>query len=54
MPLDVFLPEASIRVLQKCGFTLPRFMELESNDADESHVLLTLTAKSLSLPRNER
>ena len=33
---------ASIRVLQKCGFTLTRSAEEESNDADASHVLLTL------------
>ncbi len=35
---------ASIRVLQKCGFTVNRSVENESNDADASHVLLTLTA----------
>jgi RimJ/RimL family protein N-acetyltransferase len=34
---------ASIRVLQKCGFTLSRSVEEESNDADASHVILTLT-----------
>src|SRR2546423_8016289 len=33
---------ASIRVLQKCGFTVNRSVENESNDADASHVLLTL------------
>jgi RimJ/RimL family protein N-acetyltransferase len=33
---------ASIRVLQKCGFTLTHSAEEESNDADVSHVLLTL------------
>ena len=35
---------ASIRVLQKCGFKLSRSVEETSNDADASHVLLTLTA----------
>jgi RimJ/RimL family protein N-acetyltransferase len=35
---------ASIRVLQKCGFKLSHSMEEASNDADASHVLLTLTA----------
>ena len=35
---------ASIRVLQKCGFKLSPSMEEASNDADASHVLLTLTA----------
>ena len=34
---------ASIRVLQKCGFKF-HSMEETSNDADASHVLLTLTA----------
>ena len=34
---------ASIRVLQKCGFKI-RSVEEASNDADASHVLLTLTA----------
>ena len=34
---------ASIRVLQKCGFKLSHFEEA-SNDADASHVILTLTA----------
>jgi RimJ/RimL family protein N-acetyltransferase len=34
---------ASIRVLQKCGFTLARSVDEVSNDADASHVLLTLT-----------
>ena len=33
---------ASIRVLQKCGFTLSRSVDEASNDADDSHVLLTL------------
>ena len=33
---------ASVRVLQKCGFTLNRSVENESNDADASLVLLTL------------
>jgi RimJ/RimL family protein N-acetyltransferase len=33
---------ASIRVLQKCGFTLSRSTDEASNDADASHVLLTL------------
>jgi RimJ/RimL family protein N-acetyltransferase len=33
---------ASIRVLQKCGFTLSRSVDKASNDADASHVLLTL------------
>ena len=33
---------ASIRVLQKCGFTLSRSVDEASNDADASHVLLTL------------
>jgi RimJ/RimL family protein N-acetyltransferase len=33
---------ASIRVLQKCGFTLRRSADAASNDADASHVLLTL------------
>jgi RimJ/RimL family protein N-acetyltransferase len=33
---------ASIRVLQKCGFTLSRSVDEPSNDADASHVLLTL------------
>jgi RimJ/RimL family protein N-acetyltransferase len=33
---------ASIRVLQKCGFTLPRSVDESSQDADPSHVLLTL------------
>jgi RimJ/RimL family protein N-acetyltransferase len=35
---------ASIRVLQKCGFKLSQSVEEASNDADASHVLLTLTA----------
>jgi RimJ/RimL family protein N-acetyltransferase len=35
---------ASIRVLQKCGFQLSHPVEEASNDADASHVLLTLTA----------
>jgi len=35
---------ASIRVLQKCGFKLSHSLEEASNDADASHVLLTLTA----------
>jgi RimJ/RimL family protein N-acetyltransferase len=35
---------ASIRVLQKCGFKLSRSVEEASNEADASHVLLTLTA----------
>jgi RimJ/RimL family protein N-acetyltransferase len=35
---------ASIRVLQKCGFKLSHSVEEPSNDADASHVLLTLTA----------
>ena len=35
---------ASIRVLQKCGFKLSHSVEEASNDADASHVLLTLTA----------
>jgi RimJ/RimL family protein N-acetyltransferase len=34
---------ASIRVLQKCGFKISS-VEEASNDADASHVLLTLTA----------
>ena len=34
---------ASIRVLQKCGFKIDS-VEEASNDADASHVLLTLTA----------
>src|SRR5436309_8233815 len=34
---------ASIRVLQKCGFKMSHSMEEASNDADASHVLLTLT-----------
>ena len=34
---------ASIRVLQKCGFTLSDSVDAESNDADATHVLLTLT-----------
>jgi len=34
---------ASIRVLQKCGFKLSHSVEDASNDADASHVLLTLT-----------
>jgi RimJ/RimL family protein N-acetyltransferase len=34
---------ASIRVLQKCGFKIT-FVEEASNDADASHVFLTLTA----------
>ena len=34
---------ASIRVLQKCGFTLIRSADEASNDADVSHVLLTLS-----------
>ena len=33
---------ASIRVLQKCGFTLHRSADEASSDADASHVLLTL------------
>ena len=33
---------ASIRVLQKCGFTLPRSVDEASNDTDVTHVLLTL------------
>jgi RimJ/RimL family protein N-acetyltransferase len=35
---------ASLRVLQKCGFKLSHSVEEASNDADASHVLLTLTA----------
>jgi RimJ/RimL family protein N-acetyltransferase len=35
---------ASIRVLQKCGFRLSDSVEEASNDADASHVILTLTA----------
>jgi RimJ/RimL family protein N-acetyltransferase len=35
---------ASIRVLQKCGFKLSHSVEEAANDADASHVLLTLTA----------
>ena len=35
---------ASIRVLQKCGFKLSQSVEEASNDADASHVILTLTA----------
>ena len=35
---------ASIRVLQKCGFKFSDSVEEASNDADASHVLLTLTA----------
>jgi RimJ/RimL family protein N-acetyltransferase len=35
---------ASIRVLQKCGFKLSHSVEESSNDADASHVLLTLSA----------
>jgi RimJ/RimL family protein N-acetyltransferase len=35
---------ASIRVLQKCGFKLSDSAKEASNDADASHVLLTLTA----------
>ena len=35
---------ASIRVLQKCGFKFSHSVEEASNDADASHVLLTLTA----------
>jgi RimJ/RimL family protein N-acetyltransferase len=35
---------ASIRVLQKCGFKLSPSVEEASNDADASHVFLTLTA----------
>ena len=35
---------ASIRVLRKCGFKLSHSVEEASNDADASHVLLTLTA----------
>ena len=35
---------ASIRVLQKCGFTLSRSVDEASKDADASHVLLTLIA----------
>ena len=34
---------ASIRVLQKCGFKISS-VEEASNDADDSHLLLTLTA----------
>lgn len=34
---------ASIRVLQRCGFKLSHSVEEPSNDADASHVLLTLT-----------
>jgi RimJ/RimL family protein N-acetyltransferase len=34
---------ASIRVLQKCGFKITS-VEKPSDDADVSHVLLTLTA----------
>jgi RimJ/RimL family protein N-acetyltransferase len=33
----------SIRVLQKCGFKLSHSVEEASNEADASHVLLTLT-----------
>ncbi len=35
---------ASIRVLQKCGFKLSHSEDEASNDADASHVFLTLTA----------
>jgi RimJ/RimL family protein N-acetyltransferase len=35
---------ASIRVLEKCGFKLSHSAGEASNDADASHVLLTLTA----------
>ncbi len=35
---------ASIRVLRQCGFKLSHSVEEASNDADASHVLLTLTA----------
>lgn len=34
---------ASLRVLQKCGFTLPNSTDGESSKADASHILLTLT-----------
>jgi len=34
---------ASIRVLQKCGFTLPHSAAEKSNHADDSHILLRLT-----------
>ncbi len=34
---------ASLRVLQKCGFTFLRSTDEESDDADDSHVLLALT-----------
>jgi RimJ/RimL family protein N-acetyltransferase len=34
----------SIRVLQKCGFKLSDSVEQASSEADDSHVLLTLTA----------
>lgn len=39
---------ASIRVLQKCGFTVYEFADDPSNPADASHVLLTLTAGSVA------
>ncbi len=35
---------ASIRVLQKCGFTLHPSTDEASDDADDSHVLLVLAA----------
>ena len=35
---------ASIRVLQKCGFTVSQFADRPFNDIDASHVLLTLIA----------
>src|SRR5436305_5616495 len=34
---------ASIRVLQKCGFTVPSSGDEQSDDTEDSHVLLTLT-----------
>lgn len=37
---------ASIRVLQKCGFTLLPSVDEASDDADSSHVLLMLSAPS--------
>jgi RimJ/RimL family protein N-acetyltransferase len=35
---------ASLRVLQKCGFTFLQSTDKASDDADDSHVLLVLTA----------
>lgn len=41
---------ASLRVLQKCRFTFLRSADEESEDGDDSHVLLVLTANNVEPP----